>query len=138
MAYSRIFGILDLELSQYLLLSFTIEEHLTRPGSTTILPKDRFRFGVLVENNSAIPLRNIEGIVRPTALAQFPETRFDIAQLAPERKRTVCTLEALASAPCWKGCLPFDQIGTVELTAIPDLSLYRIEKLKPLKYRRSA
>lgn len=138
MAYSRIFGVLDLELSQHLVFSFSIAEHLTRPGSTTIRPKDAFRFGVWVENKSAIPLRALTGIIRPTLLAEFPETRFELAQLNPDRLRCLANIEAQAQIACWKGCVPFDQIGMVEVTAIPDLSRFRIEKLKPLKYKKSA
>jgi hypothetical protein len=136
---SRIFGILDMELSRRLSFCFSIDENLTRPGSTTIRRKDRFRFSVWVRNDSAIPLRNVRGTIHPTALASFESTCFEIAELPPAcRRRLASGIEAEIIRGGAKGCVRFHLIGEVTVSTSADLSRFRFEKSRPLTYVQSA
>ena len=136
---SRIFGILEMELSQQLSFCFSIDENLSRPGSTTIRRQDRFLFSVWVRNDSAIPLRNVRGTIHPTPLASFDPTTFEIAELPPAGRRKLASgiLAEIIRAGA-KGCVRFHLIGHVTVSTTADLSQFRFEKSRPLTYVQSA
>lgn len=138
MAYSRIFGILDLELTRHVAFCFSIAENLDRPGSSTVRPNERFRFEVWAINNSEIPLKTVQGEVRSTSLTEFPTTGFRITDLHPHQREPIATIEGRVIRNPGKGCLLFHQIGVVTASLSPDLSRYRVEKSRPLTYVKSA
>jgi len=131
---SRIFGVLDYEVGRDLGFSFTISENLTRPGSTTLRPKDRFRFSVWVTNDSAMVLRWLRGLVEPTALAGFTPQPFAVPRLLPGERLRIATIEARI-APCPGGrIVRLDRIGDVSVSTTADVSAYRFRTSKPLSY----
>lgn len=138
MAYSRVFGILDLELSQHLSFSFTVAENLTSPELATVRANDRFRFHVWVENRSAIPLRSVDGTVHPTLFANFEPCRFHLPQLNPGKRRRVATIEGKVTRVAEGEPVRFHQLGRVQVAASPDLSHLRVERSTPLVYVKSA
>jgi hypothetical protein len=138
MAYSRVFGILDLEISQHLSFSFTVAENLTSPGLATVRANDRFRFHVWVENRSAIPLKLIEGTVQPTLFADFEPCRFLLPQLNPGKRRRVATIEGKVARVAEGEPVRFHQLGRVQVAASPDLSHVRLERSSPLVYVKTA
>jgi len=138
MAYSRVFGILDLELNRHLSFAFSIEENLTRPGSTWVRPGDRFRFRVWAINDSAIPLKSLNGTVSPTNFTHFDKTTFVLPQLAPKRRKLVGSIEATVVPRFGRSELRVDQIGRVRATSSVDLSRFRIETSGALTFIKSA
>jgi hypothetical protein len=138
MAYSRIFGILDRELTQHLAFAFSIAENLTAPGSTTLRANDSFRFTVWATNNSGIPLKAVEGSIRPTGLADFSPTDFTIQHLSPKKRKHIATIDARVTRLMHKDVVRFSRIGIVTVAVSADLSRYRLEKSQPLTYIKSA
>ncbi len=138
MTYSRIYGILDLELSQHLTFSFSIDENLTTPGRLMVHAGDQFRFFVWVTNNSAIPLRDLEGVVTHSSLAKFPETGFSVDRLAPGKRKKIATIEGQIVRLPRRSIVRFNQIGLVHVEVQPDLSRYRLEKSRPLTFLQIA
>lgn len=138
MAYSRIFGILDRELTQHLAFSFSIAENLTAPGSTTLRANDCFRFTVWAANNSGIPLKSVEGTIRPTGLADFNPTDFVIQHLSPKKRKHIASIDARVTRLLHKDVVRFSRIGVVTVAVSADLSRFRLEKSRPLTYIKSA
>ena len=138
MTYSRVFGILDLELNQHLSFAFSIQENVTRPGSSWVRPGDRFYFLVWAINNSAIPLKSLQGTVNQTTFTQFETASFVLSQLGPNKRKRVAFIEATAVARFGKSGLRVDQIGRVQASSSVDLSRFRIETSGSLTYIKSA
>lgn len=135
---ARLFNVLDAELSKALAFSFTISENLTRPGSTSVRAKDRFRFTVWATNHASIDLKWLRGMIEPTAVARFVPLPFSLARLRPQERALLGTVEAEIVPTRGTGFIELKLIGSVRATTSPDLSRFRIRKSQPLTYVRSA
>jgi hypothetical protein len=118
---NRVYSLLESELRKNLTFSFSIVENLSRPTSRQIRPLDRFRIKIWVRNDSALDLRSIRGVIRPTAAAEFSSVAFEVSNLAPRAQREIAVIEAtlieVRPSP-----LVFNQLATVSVNAQPDLS----------------
>jgi len=131
---SRLMGVLDHELSRHLAFDYSISEIMTRPGSTLVQPKDRFRFSVWAVNNSGIGLADLRGMIGPTTLARFTPAPFELARLRPGERRLIATIEAEIVGNPGRRFVRLSMIGSVRVSACADLSEYRISKSTPLTY----
>lgn len=80
------------------LLDFSCErsqiKNDSRPDAETIRVKDVITFPVYATNkSSSITLKNISGVVRPSAATKFDEKQFAIDILAPNQTKLACTVE---------------------------------------------
>jgi hypothetical protein len=132
MTPSTFTSLIDHELNEGLIYSFEIVENVTEPDSKRIRLYDRFRFSVVVENRSAIPIRDLRGVISRTDVTEFEPTPFSVDRLEPAQKRALATIEgSIVREP--SAAFVFDQIGVVSASAFADLSFVAYQEWdKPL------
>ena len=132
MTPSTFTSLIDHELNEGLVYSFEIVENVTEPGSKRIKLYDKFRFAVVVENRSAIPVRDLRGVISRTDVTEFEPSPFYVDRLEPGHKRSLATLEgSIVREP--STAFVFDQIGVVSASAFADLSFVAYQEWdKPL------
>jgi hypothetical protein len=125
-------------LRKRLYFSFSIVSNLSRPGSRSIRPLDRFRVKVWVRNDSGLALKRIRGAVRSTLIAEFSEISFDMPALAVGEQREIAELE-MVLLETRANPFVFDRVATVSVAAQADLSDFCFrEASRPLTYVHEA
>ncbi len=125
-------GMLEMELSKQLVVSYTLKENLSRRRSTDLLPDDDFVFVSHLRNNSNIVIKNIRGSIAPTQFTEFRIARFDVRELEPGQESQLAVVHARVTRGSRHGSV-VDNIGSVTLTAAADLSILRFREWnKPL------
>lgn len=135
---NRFYGMLASELRKRLYFSFSIVSNLSRPGSRSIRPLDRFRVKVWVRNDSGLALKRIRGAVRSTLIAEFSEVSFDMPTLAVGEQREIAEIE-MVLLETRENPFVFDQVATVSVAAQADLSDFCFrEASRPLTFVHEA
>ena len=120
---SRIFGMIEMELSKQLSFTLTLQEtdRVLGTDSRRIRLGDTIRFTVTGRNDADFTIRSIRGGVAPSRFVRFRPVNFGVAELRPGRTVVVATIEALVVALPERGMLT-DQVAKISLSAGADLS----------------
>jgi hypothetical protein len=115
---ARIFDLLESELGRHLVASFTLHEPEDGSAASVRSP-GRLVVDVRISNHSALPLKDVRGVIAPAPRARFRPTPFALSRLMPRQVRIVATIEV-----GWIGdrARALDELGHVSLRAAADLS----------------
>jgi hypothetical protein len=133
---SRIFGMIEMELSKQLSFTLTLKEtdHALGADPRRVRIGDTIRFTVTGRNDAEFRLRSIRGGITPCKYVQFRPTNFVITEMPGGSTALVATIDALVLAIPERGNL-MDQVATISLSAGADLSnLVFQEWEKPVNY----
>jgi len=133
---SRIFGMIEMEMSRRLSFTLNLKETGQRLGvdARRIRPGDEIRFEVTARNDADFKIRSIRGALAPSRFVRFRPAHFLVAELLPGTQAVVATVDAQVMALPERGQL-VDQLASISLSAGADLSnLVFQEWEKPLVY----
>ena len=120
---SRIFGMIEMELSKQLSFTLTLQETDRKLGADPrrIRVGDTIRFSVTARNDAEFKIRSIRGGVAPSHFVRFRPVNFVVAELPSGTKAVVATIDALVVSLPERGVL-MDHVATISLSAGADLS----------------
>lgn len=133
---SRIFGMIEMELSRQLSFTLTLQETGRRLGVDPrgIRVGDTVRFKVTARNDADFKIRSIRGGISPTRFIDFEPLNFLIAELQPGSGVVVATIDAHVLGLPQRGQL-VDQFASISLSAGADLSNFIFQEWeKPVTY----
>ena len=129
--------LVERELAEGLRYTFQVIANLTRPEAPKIQIFDQFRFIVIASNHSAIPIRELKGVVARTDLTEFSPVSIELDRLECGESRTIATIESrIVREP--DATFLRDQIGVISASAFADLSAIEFTEWdKPIVPSRS-
>ena len=134
----QILAMLETELSKHLVVSYTLQEHLSPQRSKMLLPDDTFVFVTRLRNNSSIAIKDVCGSIAPTRFTDFRIRNFGLRELQPGQESELAVVQARVTCNFRHGSVMND-IGRVTLTAAADLSNVQLQELgRPLIQIRPA
>ena len=118
---SRIFGMLELELSKHLSFSFCGSNGEPLVECKALRVQDGFEFTIWARNDTGFPFKGIRGTIAPTQYARFASVDFNVPVLEALESVPLATIQGviLALPP---GRTVLDHIATVSISAAADLS----------------